>query len=58
MSNMTKRLVPEYDQARARWAAVGRELTADDVEALTWAVAGIAGEQRMKSIMERNSPRL
>lgn len=25
VSNMTKRLVPDYDQARARWAAVGRE---------------------------------
>ncbi len=25
ISNMTKRLVPDYDQARARWAAVTRE---------------------------------
>ena len=25
VSNMTKRLVPDYDQARARWAAVSRE---------------------------------
>ena len=25
VSNLSKRLVPEYDQARARWAVVGRE---------------------------------